>query len=414
MVEKLEIDKKTKHKSKIGKKILLFIHHLFAISFWTYIVSVLLFFDLDSYLISKLGVPTIYLQYKLVFILFFLGVLWLFFGSKNFFIGLFFLLFYPILLVLQLIFKMLGFSANSFIAVIGYLFWVIKSAKSGFIFFTFYFTFFTVIQINFNKYLTIFSMVCLAFLLFYHYFQRIFEAFRAKTILSSINRYIESKWYTQRDKLFEFKEETDEESQTGASEYFKRIFDKVFIIFIINTGLKFFLTKLQTFQETRILAVSVMVKLFTTFIITVLSYGFLYKGLTNLDPYSFSIKADASTFYYFYVSFNTIITNSIYDFTPLSSLAKILVTTEQICSISILVFLFFVFTTIVRERYQEDLGALIKNIDRENSYLINQLPTHFNITIEQIINHECFEEEAHKKQIEAILKFRTDILKIKE
>ena len=406
-------NEKTPIKKKNGK-IYKSIRHLIAISLWGYIITSLLIFNVDNFIVSKYIFFAKYIQYKFIFIIFAIACSWLLLGTKTFIIGLFYIALYPALLILKVIFKMLGFSPNSFLAVVGYSLWAIKSAKRWFIISTFYLTFCLIILFDFNNYLTTIGMVCLLLLLVYHYIDRIYKAFRPETVISNINKFINTTWNESRKTVFTKEIQDNEKYPVGSDEYKTKRFKQILIIFLINTMYNFFLRKLRSFHESRILAVSSMLKLLITFCITVIAFGFIYKGLSQLYINSFLEGVNTGIFNYIYASFNIILTVGMPDFNATSSLAKLLVASEQVCSISLMIILFFIFTTIVRERQEKDLKQLITNINEENLFLIELLPIHFNITIDQIMKLEGFEQEEHKKQIEGLLKFKKNVLKIEE
>ena len=389
----------------------IFIHGL-SIALWAYLLVSIFILNLDNYLVSTFPDLEKYIRYKFIFIILLIALLWRLLGTKDFLVSALFITLYPIVIIGKVIFRIMGFSPNSFLAVLGYTIWTIRSAQKWFLRSAFYLCFLVILYADFGKVATIISMLGLFVLLLFHYFERIYSAFRPESVLSSINNFIKTKWKESREGVFLKDLEDSEKYPPGSPVYNAKKFEKIILIFLFNICFRFVAGKLRTFQESRLIAISSIFKILISLTLTVIVYGFEYFSLNQVLPGSFKVPDASGIFFYIYASFNTILTMAIPDFTPVGSFAKIMTSSELIFSIFLLVILFFVFTTIARERSQAELEELIILVDDENENISCILVSHFNTTVDKLQKLEGIEGDEHKRQIEALIKFKTDVLKI--
>ena len=407
-----DINKKYQQDSKSKKRALKLFRHLLAACFWAYFLLSLFMLDINSFLISYFPQWEKYFKYKALFIIIVLALLWRFLRTKVFVPISIFVVFYPIILFFTATFRVMGISPNAFLAVVGSVILTIRSAKKWLINAAIYFSLFVILYVNIGDIPSIIAMIGIFLLLVFHYFERFYSAFRPETLISSINGFIKTKWANSREELF-LKDIFDSQKHPpGSKDYRAKKFEKIILILFFNIGYRFIADKLKKFQESRLLAVSSILKILISLGLTVVVYGFEFMALNRLVPGSFIVPDDSGIFFYLYASFNTILTMGVPDFKAIGPLAKLMTSTELIFSLLLLIILFFVFTTIVRERYQGELDELISLVGNENSQICDLLISHFDTTLEKIQKLEGIEEDKDKNQIESILKFKTEVLKI--
>jgi len=408
----MDIKKKRQENSKSKKRALKLFRHLLATGVWTYFLSSLFIFDVNNFLVSNFPQWEKYIKYKALFIIIVLALLWRFLRTKVFVPISLFVVFYPIILFFAATFRVMGISPNAFLAVVGSVMLTIRSAKKWLISAAIYFSLFVILYVNIGKIPTITAMIGIFLLLLFHYFERFYSAFRPESLISSVNRFIKTKWANSREELF-LKDIFDSKKYPpGSTVYSAKKFEKIILILFFNIGYRFIADKLKRFQESRLLAVSSISKILMSLALTVVVYGFEYMALNRLVPGSFIVPDDSGIFFYLYASFNTILTMGVPDFKAIGPLAKLMTSTELIFSLLLLIILFFVFTTIVRERYQTELDELISLVDSENTRICDLLISHFDTTLEKIQRLEGIEGDKNKSQIESILKLKTEVLKI--
>jgi hypothetical protein len=170
----------------------------------------------------------------------------------------------------------------------------------------------------------------------------------------------------------------------GSEAYLGKRFEAIKNLLLLNQAVQFVAEKLKRFNESRILVVYAILKLVYTFILTVIVFGLAYFSLHRISLGSFSVGEDASLFLFLYYSFNTILTMGVPDINALTPLARILTACELVFSILLGVILVFIFTTIIREKYEDELKELIAGLEMESIKLCSVFGNEFSVSLEDI------------------------------
>lgn len=367
---------------KIGR----FIREILSILFWAFLISKLLIFDADNLLIRSIFPQCDWLiTYKFVFILLTLAIFWLLLGSKRASLTALYVLGYPFIVFSWKIPKiLLGSTTNTIFTAVGAVILTLRSAKKWFVTLAFFLTACAVILINLGTAFTVVATFLLLGLLIRHYFERLISAFKPETLFSSINKFLKSQWAAMREEML-FKEIRDSSKYPpGSEEYLKKRFETIKNLLVLNQAFHFVAEKLKSFHESRILIVYSILKLVYTFIATIIIFGFAYFSLNRISPGSFSLGKDASLFLFLYYSFSTSLTMGVPDINAITPLARILTVFELLFSILLGVILVFIFTTIIREKYEEELKELITQLEMESTKLSSLLLDEFSISLEDI------------------------------
>jgi len=129
------------NKNRIAK----ILKHLCSVALWAYWIFSAFVFDLDNYLISiSPYYLEKYIRYKFIFILLIVAILWRVFGTKKFAATVIFVIFYPFIVIVRFVLRLMGISPNSFLAVVGSIIWTVRSAKKWFLYSVLYFSLFSV------------------------------------------------------------------------------------------------------------------------------------------------------------------------------------------------------------------------------------------------------------------------------
>lgn len=357
-----------------------------SILFWAFLIIKLVIFDIDNFLIHSIFPQYDWLiTYKFVFILLTLAIFWLLLGTKRALLIALYVVGYPLIVFSWKIPKtLLGSTTNVIFTAAGAVILTLKSAKKWFISSVFFLTACAVILINLGKVLTVVATLLLFVLLIRHYFERLVSAFKPETLLSGINKFLKNQWTVMREEIL-FKEIRDSSKYPpGSEEYLKKRFETIKSLLVLNQAVQFVAEKLKGFHESRILTVYSILKLVYTFVATVIIFGFAYFSLNRISPGSFSVGGDASLFLFLYYSFNTFLTMGVADINALTPLARVLTTCELLFSILLGVILVFIFTTIIREKYEDELKELIRGLEMESTKLCSLFVDEFNISLEDI------------------------------
>ncbi|MFB3884041.1 MAG: ion channel [Thermodesulfobacteriota bacterium] len=376
------VDKKTPSFLRLRR----FIRESASILFWAFLIVKLAIFDIDDSLIHFLFPEHDWLMtYKFVFVLLTLAIFWLSLGTKRALLTALYMLAYPLIVFSWKVPKILsGSSTNVIFAGVGAAILTLKSAKKWFISFAFSLAACAMILINLGEAFTVVATLLLFGLLIKHYFERLVSAFRPETVLSGINNFLKNQWTAMREDIL-FKEIRDSSKYApGSEEYLKKRFETIKSLLLLNQAVRFVAENLKRFHESRILTVYSILKLVYTFVTTVIIFGFAYFSLNRISPGSFSVGEDANLFLFLYYSFNTFLTMGVADINALTPLARVLTTCELLFSILLGVILVFIFTTIIREKYEDELKELIRGLETESTKLCSAFEHEFNISLKDI------------------------------
>jgi hypothetical protein len=175
-------------------------------------------------------------------------------------------------------------------------------------------------------------------------------------------------------------------------------------LFVYNRLFLFSAFKLKRIQESRAMDMYLIASLLGTIFVTTVVFAFEYYALNQIDPASFSGTIDRSFYFFFYASFNTLLTVSFGDFTPISTVARLLTSLQLFTWLLIFVILFFVITTIIRERFQQHAIALVRQISSEGAAIEEIILEEYKLSLKDA-------EEQVKKDSPGIVKL-VDYLKM--
>lgn len=171
---------------------------------------------------------------------------------------------------------------------------------------------------------------------------------------------------------------------------------------VYNRVLYRFAKYLEREEGSKLIAVYFIFIISCTFIYTVLVFALEYHALILIQPDSF-VGLDTSNFLNtIYFSFHTLIMVNYGDITPVSGLSKLLVAMESLFGIVIGVILFFIFTTIVLDKYRKDIDRLIYRLLQEEVVIKQLMKKEFNKGIKDLFielsNSSDQMKEIEKKQ----------------
>lgn len=376
-------------KVKISKKERFFAE-IFSLIFWIFLIFKIFVYDIDNYIIHT-HLPTFswILNFKLFILIGFLALFWLLLKSKKFFALILFILIYPFFFIFWRVPKFLFKTKNwlGVYAVIGVSVAFLKSIKLNFVVFTLVLFSGLLIMVTNSKYTLIPSIIILFLFLILHFGRRFSYGFKKFDVLSkyanSVMKFYQKVQNTIKDAEVQQATEKDatEEGKKASEE-----FNRLQWLLIFNKGCHFMTSKLRYLQKSGIIFLSYSIKLFYSFFLVIFIFAFQYFALYKIDPNSFSGHPKGKLIYFFYYSFNTLFTNSVADFHPESSFAKLFSTVEIFFGLLILVILFFLLFTIVREKHKTEIDESILALERQGSELEKIVDTEYQMTIQQALD----------------------------
>jgi hypothetical protein len=155
---------------------------------------------------------------------------------------------------------------------------------------------------------------------------------------------------------------------------------------IINRVCLFITSKLRNFQKSNVNVVFYILSIFYTVFFTVFTFALINFAIYKVDPNSFNTSPKGNFFFFIYYSFNTLFTNSINDFFPIAPLSRFANSLEIFFAFLLLVILFFLFTTILRDKHNEEINTAIVTVNKQAKDLNTFVQQEFNMTVDDAIN----------------------------
>lgn len=341
---------------------------------WILIIIKLFLYDIDLYVFHKLPTPIceFCIELRFFIILFLIAIVLLLQGMKRFALNLGLFFAFPFILLyygLSIFFG--GFSVFKKIRSFKYKFLTTILSIPAI---------YSILKFH-DKLVIIISMVYLIMYLFLAFYYATVSLSAPLNIFSKINDFLKNfikKYFTPsvNEEIAKL-ENLSEDNQKMKQERIKILSTVLGFVKIYET----ISTILLRLQGARVIVLYFLGVVLLIFTLTVVICGFEYYSLAHHFGDHFIIQSSDSIFEFFYFSFLTILSIDFGDITPISSWAKILVTFEIASGIYIAIMLFFIFTTIVLERYKDEVNILIGTFKTESD------------SIQTMINKEFKSEE---------------------
>ncbi len=359
---------------------------VFAFFLWAYAIIKLFVFDFDVYLIQT-HIPNLWwlIKFKFVILVVLISIYWLTVGDKRFLKALLFLGLFPFYLLLWRIGRLVFRNWFTAFAVVGYVGSFLKTLKYNFLGFTLFCAASLLVLITDQPYLIILGIILLTFYLILHFSKRIFYAFvPSKAMVFPRDGIVKILTLTKEQFALppEIKSTAIERFTTEQKSKWEL---NLQLLLLANRATTFTASKLREFQESRLIILYFIFGLLFTFFISVILFGVANLGLQKLDQAAFSSPIPRNIFFFVYYSFNTILTNGIADFYPISAYARLLNSAEVFFGIFIIVILFFMFTNIKSEKAKSEMDSLINAMNQQSLELESFINQEFSMDIERAI-----------------------------
>jgi len=382
-IQQISTMQKPKESSKIiiGREII-------AGIIWIFLIIKIFIYDIDVYMLSLINPKFVsILNYKFFILITIFAIIWAILGNKKFLTLISVIIFYPFIFLFWRI-PSLFWKSKSWIGVfttIGVLLTFFNSFK--FNFFVFIFIAFSILFISSstNIYFLIPSMIVLIVFLLYHYFKRFKYAFQPSHLFTIQTQAINKYWEKVKNGLKIAEEIKETEFDSMSDEQKTKWSQNLQLSIILNKVFYFLTSKLRKFQKSRLNIIYYFINILNTVFLTTIIFTFQNFALYKIDPNSFNTVPKGNIIFFFYYSFNTLFTNSINDFYPISDMARLLNSFETFFAFVLLAILFFLLTTIVRDKHNEEINSTIttfKDKGKDLEVFINQ---EFNIDIDKAL-----------------------------
>ena len=375
---------KENNKSNARKRTTKILRDVFALFLWSYAIVKLFVLDFDVYLIQRYTPSFSWLvHFKFALFLTLVSIYWLTVGNKNFFKMALFLALFPFYLLFWRIGRLVFRNWFATLAATGYVGSFLKSLKFNFVTFTLFFVATLLVIASGQRGFIILGMALLGVYLIIHFSRRFYYAFvPSKALIFPRQGFI---WF-----LGEIKKQfaLPQEIKSTAIERFRpdqksKWETHLQLLLLANRGTTFIASKLRKFQESRLIILYFIFGLLFTFLATVALFAIVNLGLHKIDPRAFSDASPKGILFFLYYSLNTILTNSVADFYPISPVSRLLNTAEIFMGFVIIVILFFMYTNIKGDKAKTEMDSLVTSLEKQGSELEIFINQEFSMDITQ-------------------------------
>lgn len=377
--------------------------------FWIFLFIKIFIYDIDLFIVGQINPNWLFLfSYKFFILIGVICLIWVIISTNHFTKLISVIIFFPFIFIFWRIPK-LFWKSKSWIGVFasfGILFSFFNSAKI-------YFTTFVLVSLSTllifvteNTILLIVAMSILFAYLFYHYAKKLKYAFKPSHIFTVQSEAINKMWDNVKNKFKVAEEIRDTELENMTPSQQEGFCNNLQFVIIINRILYFITSKLKRFQRSNLNVIYYFASVFYTIIITVLVFALHNMALFKIDQSSFNTNPKGNFLFFVYYSFNTLFTNSINDFYPVSDYARFLSSFETLFAFILLAIIFFLLTTIVRDKHNEEITSAITSIKKKGEELEIVISEDYKMDLTEAIE---FVESIQGKLIKIIYYFTENI-----
>lgn len=242
-----------------------------------------------------------------------------------------------------------------------------------------------VILIVKNEIIVSIAMFALFILLALHYLQKPHSLYKPVQWLNKIKEFFEKHWAKFILKIRTSFLEKKKSNISNNAESIERHKKEISFLWFINRTL-YRLGSFLKNSENNIFIVTIFIfSILDTIFFTISVFGLEYLALSNIQHNSFTKIANYETIDYFLYSFSVLTSSSIVELAPQTITAKLMVTSQVFCGLLILVFLFFIYSNIVIEKYKEDKKIIIQQFDSAAKSIENYIKAEYNDEVYNLI-----------------------------
>jgi len=359
-----------------------------AVAFWAYSIAKLFIFDIDLFLIKKyLPNLTWILEFKFLFIIGGLAIFWLFTKNRVVLTTVLYVLFYPVIILVWKIPKLIvkrksWIGAFTFIGMVLSFF---RSLKLNTIALALLLIPIAIVWRCENQMLLWTAAGLLCVFIFFLFSRAIYFSFKPSLLFKLQSKVVSEFWDTFKGQCSPDEDIKDLAIAQMNKKQLQQWSNSLQNAVIVNRMCYFLTTKLRDFQNSKINVFFYVTNFFFLVILTIISFAVLNLAIYKADPTSFSANFTPRFFHFVYYSTNTLFTNGIPDFYPVSTLARGIGTAEILFAFVLLVILFFLFTTVQSDRHNEDIEFSIRSMRAQGEHLDSFIKENYRLTVDEAI-----------------------------
>lgn len=378
--EKL-IEQKEKQQKNVIVNVL---YHFIAGGFWLYAILHLFILDFDRLIVNLLPFEILdaAIKFKFITLAVIASVSWILLGHKKFLKCVMFLLLYPFIVPVWIIFKLFFRNWDSAFLFIMGTFSFLRKIRKNFVMSTVFVLASLFVCLAKNDILINLGVGTITYMLIIHYAHKI-RLSVTKNNYADLGKAFD-KWRQNRESFCvkeynEFLKKEDDPSKIKG----KRC-ESLRTILVINAILRFIAIKFQKFRKSHIRTYYFIISLVHTFFISILSFALIYFGISKSVPGSFP-NENFSIWHSLYLSINTQVCFDIANIYPISETAMVATVLQKLSAWTFGIIITFIILTVFKERHDEDIKELVVQLNDEAKSLEALILAHYLISFDQAV-----------------------------
>ena len=388
---------KLENKNKISKTIrivLRVIRELLAMLVWLGMFSEIFIADIGDFLVSNYPQLKFAFDYSFLLLLTSIAIFWLCLGNKLFLRTFGYILFYPFILILWKIPKVLFKNWAVVIAFSPAIYHSLIAFKPNFIIaVALIISAFLICLAPLGYYIVPICMMLITLYLTRHFIHKFKSAYSSSSIFTVLRGGVQEVWEYHKKSIAKKNPGGDPDSE----EYKKKLGESLLHTYMLTTCMHFAIAKLQEVIKSRKMDLYFLSSLIWTFVLSAIVFGVFYYGLFRIDNSNFLNVDNVGVLDFLGFSFSTLMTSSISTIVATSGIAQVTTYVQLFVSLLLIVLLVFIILTSIREKYKEDLQELVGELKSSSEKSKHYIELNYELTAEAL-------EHLLIKQNEGIMK----------
>lgn len=336
---------------------------LVASTVWLFFAVKLLVYDVDLVVASNLHPAAGYiLKYKFFFLLGSTAVLWLVLGNRRFATVVIYVFFYPFVLLLWRVPKVLLKNWIVLLVFSPALHSMVTGFRMNFVVASFAILAGLSIITSKDPIFLLASMLFLAVFYCRHLYRKFRMAFQPASVFANVAGVLRRCWAIYQTKIIPEQVKAEAQLDPTSEAYGAKLIENLNGLYTVNSILLIFAEKLKHAAISRKLDIYFIVSVLSTTLLTVIVFALEYLGLEKYKPGSFSGIPKPGFWDFLGYSFSNLMTAGLSALAPHGVLAQVLSHLQLLAALLLLVILVFVILTSIRERYREDVELAISEL----------------------------------------------------
>lgn len=386
------------------------VRELVAIAVWVSVFVQLFVYDIDVLAVDTIAPQYLYLlQYRFLALFGIVAILWLALGTPRFRASIAYVLFYPIVVLCWKLPRLVFRNWAAFLVFAPAIHSTITTFRARFISAGFGVLSMLVVLASKNQGLLIGAMTIMLIILVDHFRRRFYAAFQTKTVFVDLGNFFRAAGESVRQRTVSVDLEKVAKLDPKSEEYKAKRFEVLGTLFLFSLLYEFLAVKANEMLKRRSIDLYYVSSLLATIATSVFVFGLEYLALEKVQPGSFSTSGEPSFWNFLALSFNRLLATDYGFVLPVSGWAQILYNVELVASLFILVIMVFVLTTIVRERYRDDMDEAVGMLREQSGKVEELLEKEFQLSLDQAESSLLAEKPDHYRGMIELFRGKEDV-----